>query len=66
MAEAPPEGEPVPRSPIHVALDRAEERAYWVERLSCDDEDELREAVQVAGDKLMRVMRYLAVMRGVV
>lgn len=54
---------PVPRSPIHVHLDRPEEVAYWTERLSCD-EDELREAVEVAGNKLMRVHRYLAVMRG--
>jgi len=56
--------DPVPRSPIHVALDRPEEVAYWVKRLQCDDDDELREAVMVAGNKLMRVMRYLAVMRG--
>jgi len=56
--------EPVPRSPIHVNLDRPEEVAYWVERLQCDDEGELREAVLVAGAKLMKVHRYLAVMRG--
>ena len=35
-----------------------------MERLQCDDEEELREAVMVAGDKLMKVHRYLAVMRG--
>jgi len=57
-------GEPVPRSPIHVHLDRPEEVTYWVERLQCDDAAELEEAVMVAGNKLMRVMRYLAVLRG--
>jgi hypothetical protein len=56
--------DPIPRSPIHVHLDRPEEVAYWIERLGCDDEDELREAVEVAGNKLMKVHRYLAVMRG--
>ena len=56
--------EPIPRSSIFVALDRPEEVAYWVERLQCDDEDELREAVLVAGPQLLRVLRYLAVLRG--
>lgn len=60
----PAESDPIPRSPIHVAVDRPEEVAYWVRRLQCDDPEELLDAVQVAGPKLMRVMRYLAVLRG--
>ncbi len=60
----PTQADPIPRSPIHVHLDRPEEVTYWIERLDCDDEDELREAVEVAGNKLMKVHRYLAVMRG--
>lgn len=54
----------VPRDPIHVSLDRDEEVAYWMERFDCD-RDELEDAVEVAGTSVMRVMRYIAVSRGI-
>ena len=56
--------DPVPRNPLLVDLERPQEAAYWVQRTH-RSEDDLREAVAAVGPKVMKVLRYLAVLDGV-
>jgi hypothetical protein len=56
--------DPVPRNPLQLDLERPDEVAYWVQRTNRPEED-LREAVAAVGPKVMKVLRYLAVLDGV-
>ena len=56
--------DPVPRNALLLDFERPEEVAYWVARTHRPEED-LREAMAAVGPKVMKVLRYLAVMDGV-